>query len=443
MTRLRSQDGFAVATALSLLSIMLFIGVATLAAADTGSERAREQRVRESALNLTEGVLYSQGAVLARKWPTTQDATVRYPAFCNPASAGTEKCPSKDTLSAANSSQPAAAAFASTDFLTDGTWETFVRDNYGALAGVYQPGQADGTLTGANGTCPVTPCTFDFNDDKALWVQARSRVRDRTRNVVALLKLEELTEAVPQRAVVSGALRVTNNGNHGGTPMLNADGSNVTVRCVPEPAGTRNATCMDYEPGQVTPLPVQGNPPPTMSPDQILRFRERAMIDRTYYTGCPPDNLVGEVVFVEQCYNPGQYNGSGAVPCTPPNPALKPSCVNTIEKPGVLIVRCGGLQTASNWTYVGLMYFVNGSDGSCAPRGNNTCTGNSFDPGKDVLESKGGFGIWGALMVDGPACVKLGSNGMQVKFDANVFNAARSYGTVGLVQNTWRELPAS
>ncbi len=43
-------------------------------------------------------------------------------------------------------------------------------------------------------------------------------------------------------------------------------------------------------------------------------------------------------------------------------------------------------------------------------------------------------------MVDGNACLKLGSNGLQVKFDPRVFNAVESYGTVGLVQNTWREL---
>jgi hypothetical protein len=48
--------------------------------------------------------------------------------------------------------------------------------------------------------------------------------------------------------------------------------------------------------------------------------------------------------------------------------------------------------------------------------------------------------VWGALAVDGDGCMKIGSNGLQVRFDANVFDSAQSYGTVGLVQNTWREL---
>jgi hypothetical protein len=47
------------------------------------------------------------------------------------------------------------------------------------------------------------------------------------------------------------------------------------------------------------------------------------------------------------------------------------------------------------------------------------------------------------VAVDGPACLKLGSNGMQVGYDKSVFGSTDSYGTVGLVQNTWRELTAT
>jgi len=57
-----------------------------------------------------------------------------------------------------------------------------------------------------------------------------------------------------------------------------------------------------------------------------------------------------------------------------------------------------------------------------------------------VLTTSGGFAVWGSLAVDGYGCLKVGSNGLQVRFDANVFDSASSYGTVGLVQNTWREL---
>ena len=50
------------------------------------------------------------------------------------------------------------------------------------------------------------------------------------------------------------------------------------------------------------------------------------------------------------------------------------------------------------------------------------------------------LGILGALLIDGTGCLYAGSNGLQVQFDPNVFGAVASYGTVGLVQDTWREL---
>jgi hypothetical protein len=50
--------------------------------------------------------------------------------------------------------------------------------------------------------------------------------------------------------------------------------------------------------------------------------------------------------------------------------------------------------------------------------------------------------VLGALVADGGGCVLIGSNSLNIKYDANVFNSVTSYGTVGLVQNTWRELKA-
>ena len=38
--------------------------------------------------------------------------------------------------------------------------------------------------------------------------------------------------------------------------------------------------------------------------------------------------------------------------------------------------------------------------------------------------------------------MQIGSNSLNMKYDSNVFSGISSYGTVGLVQNTWRELPA-
>jgi Tfp pilus assembly protein PilX len=436
MPRVREEGGWALVTAVCFMALLMVIGMTTLKVADFNSGQSREQRERESALNLAEGVLLAQTFTLARKWPGINRPA--YPSQCSSTASTTGQCPDRNTLAAANSTTPNAAAFRDTDFLAKSSWTTRVRDNYGGLSASYTAAAADGPLTGTKGTC-AAPCSRDFNDDKTMWVQARSVVRGKVRNIVALMKMEQLTEAVPQTGLTAGAVTITNNSNN---PMVNATGSQVVVRCVPDYVLKNAATCTDFSGGQVTPMPTQKNPPALMNLAQIERFKDRAVIDGTYYAGCPP-TLVGRVVFIENCQDPPNYGATGTTACTPPT-GMSPVCLNTIQQPGVVIVRCGALRTTSNWTYVGLMYFVNGSDGSCPgqQRGTNpsTCTSNSLDQNA-VLDTQGGFGVWGGIAADGNACVLLAANGMQLFFDPNAFSSLASYGAVGLVQNTWRELP--
>jgi Tfp pilus assembly protein PilX len=433
----RAEEGWALVTAVCMMALLMVVGMTTLKVADFNTHQTKNQRTRESALNLTEGVLLAQTFTLARQWPSASRPA--YPFSCTSAMQTTGQCPNRNTLSAANSNSPAAAVFRDPDFLANSSWTTRVRDNYGALASTYSASAADAALTGTKGTCPA-PCSRDFNDDKAMWVQARGVVRGKTRSLVALMKMEQLAEAVPQTGLTAGAVSITNNGNK---PMVDATGSQVVVRCPVDFQLNNQAVCTDLRGGQVTPLPTQSNPPNLMNPAQIERFRDRAIIDGTYSAGCPT-SLVGRVVFVDNCQNPPNYGGDGATACTPPT-GMSPMCINSIQQPGVLIVRCGALRMTSNWTYVGLLYFVNGSDGSCPgqQRGTNppTCSSNSLDS-KSVLDSQGGFGVWGGIAADGNACVLLAANGMQLRFDINAFSAISSYGTVGLVQNTWRELPS-
>lgn len=438
--RLPAQEGFAVVTAIVLMSVMIALGLATFAMVDTGSSRSRESRERDSSFALAEGVLQAQGAVLARNWPTP--AGTAYPSSCSSAAATTQRCPDRNTLDAANSATPGAAAFSGPDYGgTNTSWTTRVRDNYGALADSFVPAAAGNALTGSLGTC-AAPCSRDFNDDKVLWVQALGVVRGRPRNLVAKLKLEQVAENVPQTAVVAGALKNTNNGSRNGRYIIDASDSEIVVRCDPDPDAL-NPVCTSYRNGQIEPRPVPGNPPPLMTPEQILRFRDRALADGTYHAGCPPLNgLTGAVVFVENCQDPPNYRGDGSVACSPP-PYMDRTCINTSQSPGFLIIRCGALRTTGGWTFVGVVYFVNGSDGSCPGQVRGTdppkCESNSLDS-NTVIDMQGGGGIWGALVVDGNACILIGSNGTQIKYDKNAFGAAKSYGAVGLVQNTWREL---
>jgi hypothetical protein len=261
------------------------------------------------------------------------------------------------------------------------------------------------------------------------------------RNVVALMKMEQLHEAVPVTGLTAGAFKVTTNTN---SAMIDATGSNVMVRCVIDFSLNNQALCTDFRGGQVAPMPQQRDPGSVMRPDQIERFKERAVIDGTYHVGCP-NTLVGRVVFVERCTDPPNYGSTWATACAAPV-GLSPRCLNTIQEPGLLIVRCGALRLTDTWTYVGLIYFVNGSDGKCQSgdiRGSNppTCPSNGLDS-RTVLDTQGGFGVWGAIAADGNSCVMFESRSLSMKFDVRSFSALASYGTVGLVQNTWRELPS-
>jgi hypothetical protein len=450
-SRAHDQHGYVLVSALVLSTIMVSIGLVLAGLIDDGTARTREDRERESALLVDEGVLYAQSLVLQTAWPSaaTLDPSGRpqyYPATCtSTASSGLDfRCPNPETLAAANSSAKGSALFSNVDVNADVSWATKVRDNGGALKTSYDPSKADQPQAGC---FAATPCTYDANEDRELWVQSQTIVRGKPRNVVARLRLEQLAESIPQTAVVSGALSITNNGNHGGTPIIDAKDSQVIVRC---PNPTTDKDCANFENGQIKP----GNPQPDatapnmMTAEQLQRFKKRAIMDRKYFPGCPTDpyELSGEVVWVEGCASPPNMTNKVPTVSCPTAPAgLSKKCVNSETEPGLLIWHCGMADMSGGWTFRGVLYVVNNSDGTCAPplqnqRGDGTCSKQPHADDRDAVTTNGGFGVWGAIAVDGPACLKLGSNGIQVSFDRRVFDAVESYGTVGLVQNTWREL---
>lgn len=433
------ERGWVLLTAMTLLTIMTIVGLATLSIVDTQTKRGRQQRERESTLNLAEAALYQQGFKLAQKWPTVKDPAVD----CSSASTATS-CPAAAEV-LANSTN--------VDTAKGATWSTVVRDNGGGMGTAFVPGSADAGQSGTNATTGAAytctgPCTYDANGDRKLWVRSQAVVRGRLRTIVATLKLETLAESVPQTAVSAGGI---NTGNNGSQVKIYAVGSSVIVKCDPSTSSGNKSDCISGT--GIEPAPVQGASGNFMTPEQIARFKTRAMADGTYFPGCPPNgDVTGEVVFVDQCNSTG-LNYNNTTDCVlPPKPAgggngLQAPCANGMTRPGLLIWHCGTIDDSGKGTFVGVLYMVNGSDGGCpatgsfATRGGTTvnCGGNSNNA-NNVYSATGGLGVLGALVIDGNGCLYAGSNGMQVQFDPNVFGSVASYGTVGLVQDTWREL---
>ena len=447
---LRDEGGWVLMSALVCLGLMLSITLASFSLVDTGQERSRQQRERESSLSVAEGALYSQGFTLAQRWPGHVGAVLNVPVSCTQASAEA-LCPTPGQITATATTVADAAVFTNVDARSGATWTTKIRDNGGPIEHAYVANLADQAQSGtniANGrtyTC-AAPCRWDANGDKQLWVQARALVRDRQRDLVALLKLEQVLEATPQTAIVAGGIK---SGNQGNKIMLYGHGSQIVVRCE-----TNAANCVLAKPTQIQPSPVTVNSPPLMTPSQLSRFKQRAITDGTYFAGCPNGNLAGAVVWVENCSDAQVGNSVVTEPCNPlppPSPGgggtgLPSTCVNQYSRPGILIWHCGRMDMSGGWTYRGILYAVNNSDGTCPASspavGSGNCDGTNNSP-QMAMSMTGGFGVWGAIAIDGRGCLYIGSDGVQVYFDPNIFGAVSSYGTVGLVQNTWRELPPS
>jgi type II secretory pathway pseudopilin PulG len=409
----QDEAGFLLVIAIVLMAVMLSVALASFAFVDGQQRRAAEQRQRETALNLAEGVLYAQGFALARSWPGNPTDGANVPTTCTSAVVRT-LCPDPGTLAAANSSAPAAANFTNLDASADVQWVTRIRDNGGPLADAFDLTQMDATQTTAGVPCPG-PCRWDANGDLKLWVQAQAIVRGRPRNLVALLKREEFAESFAgNNAVTAGSFSTTNSGNK---TIIDVTGSQVVVRCAPLGVG-----CSDYNVGkqQVVPAPISiPSTPRAMTDVQLARFKAAAQSANpsTYFTSCPP-SLAGAVVYVDL---------PSASSCSDSNGAT----YNSPAKPGVLVMARGTLSMKS--TFYGLVYMVNGP-------------GNEAHLTSAVLTVGANGEVIGGLAIDGDGQLVAGqasSNRASVTFDPNAFNSLASFGTTGLVQNTWRELPPS
>jgi Tfp pilus assembly protein PilX len=413
---LRREEGSVLVISIVLMAAMLAVGLASFAFVDKQQVRGREQRERETTLNLTEAVLYAQGFALAQTWPGNAAGGAAMPTSCTSASIQT-LCPDPNTLAAGNSSSPTSANFTNVDASANVTWTTTIRDNGGPVSDAFVYSQVDAAQTGTNVktgasySCPG-PCKWDANGDLKLWVQARAVIRGKQRNVVALLKREVFSESIPRNGVTAGSFETTNQGNK---TIIDASGSQVVVRCT-----SNGSACTDYNAGkdQVLPAAIVHDPatPPTMTAAQIARFKAVAQSSSpsTYYTSCPA-SLAGTVVFIDL--------PSSATNCTDSNNAT----YNSSTEPGIVIMPRGTLSMKGS--LYGIVYMANEQ--------------NSSDP---VLTLEANSEVFGGVAIDGPGRLVAGqASGPRstITYVPNAFNSLASFGTTGLVQNTWRELPPS
>jgi hypothetical protein len=395
-TRLSSERGNVVVTVVILIAVMAAIGLAVMSQVDTQTGEARVERVRESSFNLGEAALTNQIYILGRKGTGT--ASKPYPSVCP--TAGNDFCPDPASiaLNYDKISQP--------DFdPAQTTWRTWVRDN--ASSGSITPDTFwdDSLLTSRP--------RYDQNADKLMWVRAEATVRGRTRAMVGLIRIEPRPVTFPGYAILAGKFQTTNNGNHSAAIVDTTGSLGVAVRCN---GAVPSSNCVNYQPnkGQIQPNNVSTGYPEdqTLSTDDLDSLLDVARANGTYYSSCP-SSLSGDVVAIDP--------GSGVECDYQGNDTF-----NSASNPGLVIIVSGKLEFRGTVTYYGLVYHPNLSDA------------NDWE----LVKVHGNSQVVGGVIVDGKnGGISAGSSGkLNIKFSPNAFNDINSFGTAGVVQNTWREI---
>ena len=403
----QDEGGWALLTALMLMMVMVIGGASLMAAVDTETNSSAVERQRETAFNLAEAALNAQLFALSRDWAgkgmaanaAANTAANPYPAWCTPASTSS-RCPSSPALT---------SAFANAD-ATGASWNTTVRDDGASPLDTFYSEAAIASQPG-----------YDANGNGKLWVRAQATAAGRTRTIVTLVQAQQQEEDILHAAVSAGRLNLTNDVNK---PLIDGGGP-VMVRCplVPDdPAGPclgqefgsgrfkTQAALMDFLQTQIPGTTPESNPSmgAAMSADAVARLKARAIADGTYYQTCDPSKLAGDVVWIVQ--------GTCGAPA---------GNINSPTKPGMLILERGTISVTAQTDFYGVIYALN--------------TGSPPITGPVVTVHANGV-IHGGVLVDGPGVVEVGSSKSNVVYTPNAFKAVESYGTAGVIQNTWREI---
>jgi Tfp pilus assembly protein PilX len=92
-TKIRDERGWAVVTAIFVMTLMVSLGLASFAFVDTETRQSGNERVNESSFNLSEGALGSQAFVMAGKWPGSASTAWDVNGCSSSGSAKPEQCP--------------------------------------------------------------------------------------------------------------------------------------------------------------------------------------------------------------------------------------------------------------------------------------------------------------------------------------------------------------
>jgi hypothetical protein len=402
-----SERGWAVVTAMMVMTAMLLLGLATVSLVDGETNASLRSRQSESRLNLTEGALATELFQLSHNWPT--QSSPDYP-----------DCTDTSTAAPCFTSAQLKANFSGVDLTKlPPTWKVQVRDD----TGPQQTGTCDPAASNMGGfysdSAVLGQPSKDANNNCQLWVRAEGTLNGKKRVVVAKVRVDTRPVQFPISPFVAGSFATSNNG--GKKIIVDGQGHAGQVRCT----DVSSPSCVDFSGSQVAnPSSITAGDPnlaDTVLDDTTLdALRKTAQQNGTYYssttagkTTCPAD-ATGAVVFVEDldC----QYAAVN---------------VNTATKQGIFVIAKGTLKITGNGDWYGAIYLANLQKTSGV-----------------VFDMKGTATVHGGVFVDGSGSISMGSSGNagqgepNLIYDPTVFPPLQAYGTAGIIQNTWRELTA-
>ena len=464
-------------TFMVVVSVMLTIGLTTLAIVDSQSRASGSERTQVTAFTLAEGALNAQAFMLSRAWPDTSAGA--FGTTCTQATtAGTTGCPDQSWLS---------QSFTGGDY-SGATWQTYVRDNGGTYGALWD----DAAL--------ASQPAWDQNADGQLWVRARAVVAGRTRTLVERVQVNRVP-AFPQgyatiagrfstdlgvalNQVVASPLLTGIIGNH---QLIS--GGKLGLRCGLLSGCVTGAFSVLTEAGLSSLLAndiLQYGPTAAASDDVIAQLRQRALAAGTYYANvtsgaaCPSPaaGVTNAIIFVEQV-------GNGDQTCTV---TLSGGATTQVR---ALIVNNGRVRFTGTGTYQGVVYAVNAQRESLGDSAREVVRieSNAKVRGMVLADGVGGaIGIYPppldvyALINTLPVCQgllailcpplkaslqalgvdalitqlislvglnavvngllgQLSSYGPSVLYDSSVASALLANGTIGTIANSFREIP--
>jgi Tfp pilus assembly protein PilX len=440
-----------IALMVTLIMLALGLGVFTLVG---GQQKAvADERVKESSYNLAETALESAiaymptASVSSTNWygKRTTDASGTFvQRSCDQASSSSN-CPSPTSVLGAFTNAK--------DFGSAGAqWKTEVWDNVYPNTSFYQE-----TVTNKS-----TAVQYDSNGDGKFWIRAQATAGTKKKVIVALVTPRTVSTAAPYPATGIQGTELYVDPITTTSQVIDMQGTATTpgrvdLYCVnslypPQGSGSVCPT-VDSTKGQLYPWTVSTGQPGNRCIDEtgttwayyyaggyqcwstnvgadIIRLRNRAIANQTYYNNTCPTNLTGEVVFVDGDVNTQCAYTSGS------------STWNSAANPGILVFgKANGITLGGNNTYYGLIYAGNTTAGSHASI--VYVTGTARLQGVAIAEF-GMVGESGTIYVDS-------TRNPGFVYDPNAFNkwntasGSSSSSSAGymIVPGTYREIPVN